>query len=88
MADTQLVTHALPCKAVGNIVIAVFILSRILKVRRIADRWIPHTLTDDQKRIRVQTAKQLLKMFPRKLANIVTVDETWVHYIETKQFRI
>ena len=58
----------------------------ILKVRKISARWIPHILTDDQKQVQVQTAKQLLKMFPkfnqRQFANIVTGDKTWVHYFE------
>lgn len=63
-----------------------FILKRILKVRKISARWIPHLLTDYQKRGRVKMAKQLLKKFPkfnqRQFANIVTGDETWVHYFE------
>lgn len=63
-----------------------FILKRILKVRKISARWIPHILTDGQKKVRIQTAKRLLKMFPnfnqRQFANIVTGDETWVHYFE------
>lgn len=74
-------------KAVGISLSRVhFILKRILKVRKISARWIPHILTDDQKKVRVQTAKRLLKMFPnfnqRQFANIVTGDETWVHYFE------
>ena len=63
-----------------------FILKRILKVWKIFARWIPHILTDDQKRIQVQTAKQLLKMFPnfnrRQFANIDNGDKTWVHYFK------
>lgn len=45
-------------------------------------------LTDDKKRVRVQSSKDLLKMFPkfnqRQFANtcIVTVDELWVHYFQ------
>ncbi|XP_062582211.1 histone-lysine N-methyltransferase SETMAR-like [Saccostrea cucullata] len=74
-------------KAVGISLSRVhFILKRILKVRKISARWIPHILTDDQKKVRIQTAKRLLKMFPnfnqRQFANIVTGDETWVHYFE------
>ena len=41
------------------------ILKRILKVRKISARWIPHLLTDEQKRVRVQTTKQLLKKFAK-----------------------
>lgn len=45
-----------------------------------------HVLTDDQKWVQVQTAKQLLHMFlkfnRRQLANIDTGDEAEVHYFE------
>lgn len=57
---------------------------RILKVRKIPARWIPHILKDDQIQVRLQTAKQLLNMFPqfsqKQFANIVTGGETWVQY--------
>ena len=43
-------------------------------------------LSDGQKKERVNIAKQLLKIFPKydekKFANVVTGDETWVHYFE------
>ena len=46
----------------------------------------PHLLTDEQKRQRVKVAKKLLQMFPKydkkQFANVVTGDETWVHYFE------
>ena len=62
------------------------ILKKHLKVRKISARWVPHLLTDEQKRQRVKVAKKLLQMFPKydqKLfANVVTGDETWVHYFE------
>ena len=49
-------------------------------------RWVPHLLTDEQKRQRVKVAKKLLQMFPKydkkQFANVVTGDETWVHYFE------
>ena len=57
-----------------------------LKVRKISARWVPHLLTDEQKRQRVKMAKTLLQMFPKydkkQFANVVTGDETWVHYFE------
>lgn len=66
-----------------------FILKKILKVSKISARWIPHLLTDEQKRTRVQMAKQLLKKYPKydkKLFdNIITGDETWVHFYEPKR---
>ena len=46
----------------------------------------PHLLTDEQKRQRVKVARKLLQMFPKydkkQFANVVTGDETWVHYFE------
>ena len=62
------------------------ILKKHLKVRKISARWVPHLLTDEQKRQRVKMAKKLLQMFPKydkkQFANVVTGDETWVHYFE------
>lgn len=58
-------------------------------MRRISARWIPHLLTKEQKVARVRIAKQLLKQFPkynnRAFANIVTGDETWVHFYEPRR---
>ena len=39
------------------------ILKKHLKVRKISARWVPHLLTDEQKRQRVKVAKKLLQMF-------------------------
>ena len=65
------------------------ILRRDLKMRRISARWIPHLLTKEQKLARVRISKQLLKQFPkynnRSFANIITGDETWVHFYEPKR---
>ena len=62
------------------------ILKKHLKVRKISARWVPHLLTDEQKRQRVKVAKKLLQMFQKydekQFANVVTGDETWVHYFE------
>ena len=62
------------------------ILKKHLKVRKMSARWVPHLLTDQQKRQRVKVAKKLLQMFPKydkkQFANVVTGDETWVHYFE------
>ena len=62
------------------------ILKKHLKVRKISARWMPHLLTDEQKRQRVKKAKKLLQMFPKyvkkQFANFVTDDEIWVHYFE------
>ena len=65
------------------------ILKKHLKVRKINARWIPHLLTDEQKKTRVTMAKQLLKMYPKysekAFDNKVTGDETWVYYFEPKR---
>ena len=49
----------------------------------------PHLVTKEQKLARVRIAKQLLKQFPkynnRSVANIITGDETWVHFYEPKR---
>ena len=62
------------------------ILKKHLKVRKISARWVPHQLTDEQKRQQVKVAKKLLQMFPKydkkQFANVATGDETWVHYFE------
>ena len=54
------------------------ILKKHLKVRKISARWVPHLLTDEQKRQRVKVAKKLLQMFPKydkkQFANVVTGD--------------
>jgi len=45
-------------------------------------------LTEERKRLREKTANSNLKMYPkydRSFANIVTGDETWVHFYELKQ---
>jgi hypothetical protein len=61
-----------------------FILKKPLRVRNISARWVPHLLTNEQKRQRVKVATKLLQMFPKydkkQFANVVTGDETWVHY--------
>ena len=65
------------------------ILRHDLKMRRISARWIPHLITKEQKLARIRIAKQLLKQFPkynhRSFANIITGDETCVHFYEPKR---
>ena len=41
------------------------ILKKHLKVRKISARWVPHLLTDEQKRQRVKVAIKLLQMSPK-----------------------
>ena len=62
------------------------ILKKLLEVRKIFARWVPHLLTDEQNRQRVKVAKKLLQMFQtcdkKQFANVVTGDETCVYYFE------
>jgi hypothetical protein len=44
-------------------------LKKHLKVRKISARWVPHLLTDEQKKQRVKVAKKLLQMFPKYCKN-------------------
>jgi histone-lysine N-methyltransferase SETMAR len=57
-----------------------------LGMRKLCSRWIPHLLTEAQKEERVETAKGLLNRFRawgrHGVADIVTGDETWIHYYE------
>ena len=61
----------------------------MLKVTKISARWIPHLLTNEQKRTRVQMAKQLLKKYQKYQKKVydklITGDETWVHFYEPKR---
>ena len=54
------------------------ILKKHLTVRKSSATWVPHLLTDEQKRQHVKAAKKLLQMFPKydkkQLANVVTGD--------------
>ena len=56
------------------------ILKKHLKVRKKSVRWVPHLLTDEQKRQRVKVAKKLLQMFPKydkkQFANVSQVMKT------------
>ena len=65
------------------------ILKKHLKVRKINARWIPHLLTDEQKKTRVAMAKKLLKMCPKYSKKAfdkkATGDETCVYYFEPKR---
>ena len=55
-----------------------------LGFRSICGKWVPNNLGDQQKLARVKTAKKLLETYdgcdPRRLAEVITGDETWVYY--------
>ena len=58
----------------------------ILKMKKESTWWAPHLLNEEQKYTHVRTAHKLLKRFPRydqKLfKNVVTYDESGMHYFE------
>ena len=62
------------------------ILKKHLKVLKVFARWMPHLLTDEQNKQWVKVAKKLLQIVPtydkKQFVNVVTDDETWVHYFE------
>jgi histone-lysine N-methyltransferase SETMAR len=59
-----------------------------LKVRKVNARWVPHSLTDEQKQERVNWCKNMLKKYKnghsKRVWDIVTGDETWLYFFEPK----
>ncbi|PNF22742.1 hypothetical protein B7P43_G06660 [Cryptotermes secundus] len=59
-----------------------------LHYRKVNARWVPRTLTDVNKMVRMQVASRLLQQFEDEgdafFKSIVTTDETWVHYFIPK----
>ena len=61
-----------------------------LKLKKLCARWIPHELTEQNKKQRVRICRDnldKLKSGQWRLCDIVTGDETWIHQrnIGTKQ---
>jgi len=51
-------------------------------------RWVPHTLSEQQKQQRVQVSRQMLiQLRNRRQGDIITVDESWFHYHYTNRGR-
>ena len=84
--DARFTVRDIARKVGTSLSTVLIILKKHLKVRKISAIWVPHLLTDEQKRQRVKEAIKLLQMFPKydkkQFANFVTGDETWVHYFE------
>jgi len=63
------------------------ILHEKLGLRKISARWVPHKLTDEQKRKRVEFCQTNLADFGengrKRLTDIVTGDETWIYFYTT-----
>ena len=54
-------------------------------MRKIAAKWVPHSLTEQQNWCRYETCRIHLEMYQNGenlLNNIITIDETWVRAYE------
>ena len=55
-----------------------------LNLRKVCARWVPHTLTDDQKQLRLQFCRHSLKRFEegrsRRVFDIITGDESCFYH--------
>jgi [histone H3]-lysine36 N-dimethyltransferase SETMAR len=62
------------------------ILKRKLRMKKLCARWIPHSLSEEQKRARVEWCKKMLRQYnggrSRHVGDIVTGDETWLYYYD------
>jgi hypothetical protein len=60
----------------------------VLQYRKVCATWVPRMLTAEIKASRVEMCQQLLSCSENKdeefLHNIMTANETWVHYYEPK----
>jgi histone-lysine N-methyltransferase SETMAR len=59
------------------------IIHKHLHKQKISSRWVPHQLTAEQKRLRVQICQENLKKFQQgswRLCDILTGDESWIYY--------
>ena len=67
------------------------ILHEYLRVRKVSSRWVPHNLTEDQKRCRVEWCEEMLVRFDggnsRRVSDIVTGDETWIYQFDPETKR-
>ena len=65
------------------------ILKKLLDLRKVCARWVPHLLTEEQKTQCLKYAQELLKTYKgcnsRVISNLLTGDETWVHMFEAQR---
>ena len=65
------------------------ILKKRLALRKVCARWVPHLLTEEQKKQRLKCARELLKTYKgcnsQVISNLLTGDETWVHMFEPQR---
>ena len=58
----------------------VYILHNELNLHKVCAKWIPHKLSADHKKKRVEISKQLLEVLEKGYNNIITGDETWMYF--------
>lgn len=67
------------------------ILHEKLGVRKLAARWVPHNLSEEQKRVRVNWCREMLERFnkgdSRRIFDIVTGDESWIYQYDPETKR-
>src|SRR5688572_17154745 len=56
------------------------ILHNEISVRKVCAKWVPHVLTEENKQKRVEISKRLLGYLDNGFRNIITGDETWIHF--------
>ena len=59
------------------------ILHEELGMRKLCKKWVPHVLNEEQRQKRVEVSKQLLQILEGGFKNIITGDETWIHFYTT-----
>jgi len=61
----------------------IHILHEELGMRKLCKKWVPHVLNEEQRQKRVEVSKQLLQILEGGFKNIITGDETWIHFYTT-----
>jgi len=60
------------------------ILTKVLGLKKLCAQWVPHSLTGEQKHIRMRLSQQHLQRFKRNkkdfVRRFITMDETWVYH--------
>jgi hypothetical protein len=61
----------------------------LLGYTKVCSRWVPRTLTPENKQKRVESCEELLKRYREEgdqfLLNIVTGDESWIHHVDPEE---
>ena len=57
-----------------------YILHDTLGLHKICAKWVPHSLSEENKQKRVQLSKQLLETLDKGYRNIIMGDETWIYF--------